>query len=46
MDELAIGPAIGPAMLPPTIFLGNRSAIFSLGTELTAIPEEGPGLTT
>ena len=38
--------AIGPAMLPPTIILGNRSAIFSLGPDLAAIPEEGPGLTT
>jgi hypothetical protein len=43
---LAEEPAIGPAMLPPTIILGNRNAIVSLGPELTAIPEEGPGLTT
>jgi hypothetical protein len=33
-------------MLPPTIILGNRSAIVSLGPDLAAIPEEGPGLTT
>ncbi|MDB5065554.1 MAG: hypothetical protein JWM18_1988 [Chloroflexi bacterium] len=39
-------PAIGPAMLPPTVILGNRSAIYSLGPDLAAIPDEGPGLTT
>lgn len=44
-DGLAVEeePVIGPAMLPRTIILGNRSAIVSLGPELT---EEGPGLTT
>ena len=39
-------PAIGPAMLPPTIILGNRSAIVTLGPDPGAIPDEGPGLTT
>jgi hypothetical protein len=40
-------PAIGPAMLPPTIILGNRSAIVSLGPDPDALPDDGPGgLTT
>jgi hypothetical protein len=39
-------PVIGPATLPPTIILGNRSAIVSLGPDPDAIPHDGPGLTT
>jgi hypothetical protein len=37
--DMIQGPAIGPAILPPTISLGNRNLIVSLGPELSDDPE-------
>lgn len=43
VDDTAVEPLIGPAMLPQVISLGSRKAIVTLGPDFTVPPGEDPG---